>query len=147
MSPGDDLLFGDEVESSSKHPTDESRSNVHQYQILVVDDDEINAMILTRQIKSYSETLTVLQAKNGEEALLKVENSAVDLILMDMEMPVMGGLEATQKLREGGFIKPIYMVTGNIEVEHKSLCLAAGATGHLPKPLDKKKMRSILELY
>ena len=115
--------------------------------ILVVDDDEINAMILTRQIKSYSETLTVLQAKNGEEALLKVENSAVDLILMDMEMPVMGGLEATQKLREGGFIKPIYMVTGNIEVEHKSLCLAAGATGHLPKPLDKKKMRSILELY
>ena len=115
--------------------------------ILVVDDDEINSMILIRQIKSYSETLTVLQAKNGEEALLKVESAAVDLIFMDMEMPVMGGLEATQKLREGGFIKPIYMVTSNIDVEHKSLCLAAGATGHLPKPLDKKKIRSVLEIY
>ena len=115
--------------------------------VLIVDDDEVNAMILTRQVKSYSETLTVLQAGNGEEALAKVESSAVDLIFMDMEMPVMGGIEATQKLRQGGFVKPIYMVTGNVDVEHKSLCLAAGATGHLPKPLDKKKIRSVLELY
>ena len=107
----------------------------------------IRDRILTRQVKSYSETLTVLQAGNGEEALAKVESSAVDLIFMDMEMPVMGGIEATQKLRQGGFVKPIYMVTGNVDAEHKSLCLAAGATGHLPKPLDKKKIRSVLELY
>ena len=124
-----------------------SRNSTGVRGIRLVDDDEVNSMILIRQIKKYNESLAIVQACNGEEALLKADCTHVDLIFMDMEMPVMGGLEATQKLREKGFVSPIYMVTGNIDQEHKALCLAAGATGHLPKPLDKKKMRSVLELY
>ncbi|HEY7772505.1 MAG TPA: response regulator [Marinagarivorans sp.] len=115
--------------------------------VLVVDDDETNVMIATRQIKHFKASIEVLVATNGKEALTKVDSAAIDLIFMDMEMPVMGGLEAMRILRRQGFINPIYMVTGNIDQEHKSLCLAAGATGHLPKPLDKNKIRSVLELY
>lgn len=115
--------------------------------ILVVEDDEVNTMILTRQIKKYREELNVLTAANGEEALLAVSSTDIDLIFMDMEMPVMGGLEATQSLREQGFTNPIYMVTGNIDQEHKQLCFAAGATGHMAKPLNKEHVSKVLSLY
>jgi signal transduction histidine kinase/CheY-like chemotaxis protein len=123
------------------------RSAATLRKVLIVDDDDINTMIIARQIKSYSDQLTVLQAINGQEALAKVDSYDVDIIFMDMEMPIMGGVEATQKLRAKGFIKPIFIVTGNIDQEHKALCLAAGATGHLAKPLHKNKIRSILERY
>ena len=89
----------------------------------------------------------MLTASNGEEALLAASSADIDLIFMDMEMPVMGGLEATKALREQGFNYPIYMVTGNIDQEHKQLCMAAGATGHVPKPIDKERVNKILSLY
>ena len=122
-----------------------SASKLHT--LLVVDDDEVNTMILARQIKKYRAGLNVLTASNGEEALLAASSADIDLIFMDMEMPVMGGLEATKALREQGFNYPIYMVTGNIDQEHKQLCMAAGATGHVPKPIDKERVNKILSLY
>jgi signal transduction histidine kinase/CheY-like chemotaxis protein len=115
--------------------------------VLVVDDDEVNRLILCRQLSRLRADLSILTASNGEEAILKVQSAAVDLIFMDMEMPVMGGLEAARKLRSAGFLKPIYIVTGNIDVEHKMLCLAAGVTGHLPKPLDKTMVKAVLDRY
>ncbi len=143
--------------------------------VLVVDDDDVSGMILGRQIKKFNGSITVLIAKNGQEAIATINNAittinnslatinnakttlnnatatinnnAVDLVFMDMEMPVMGGLETTEKLRQMGFDKPIYIVTGNADQEHKNLCLSAGATGHLTKPLDKSTMRGILQKY
>jgi signal transduction histidine kinase len=91
MSPGDDLLFGDEVESSSKHPTDESRSNVHQYQILVVDDDEYVHQLTKMVLRGFNfdghpiQLASALSAKEAIDYLGKNENVAVALVDVVME--------------------------------------------------------------
>ena len=91
MSPGDDLLFGDEVESSSTHPTDEVRSNVHQYQILVVDDDEYVHQLTKMVLRGFNfdghpiQLASALSAKEAIEYLGKNDNVAVALVDVVME--------------------------------------------------------------
>ncbi|MFY0642473.1 MAG: response regulator [Bermanella sp.] len=91
MSPGDDLLFGDEVESSSKHPTDESRNNVHQYQILVVDDDEYVHQLTKMVLRGFNfdghpiQLASALSAKEAIDYLGKNDNVAVALVDVVME--------------------------------------------------------------
>ena len=91
MSPGDDLLFGDEVESSSKHPIDEVRSNVHQYQILVVDDDEYVHQLTKMVLRGFNfdghpiQLASALSAKEAIDYLGKNDNVAVALVDVVME--------------------------------------------------------------
>ena len=113
--------------------------------VLIVDDNLVNQMVLQRFVNKANNQLTVNLANNGEEALNMVNQTGYDLILMDMEMPVMGGLEATEKLRAGGFTNPIHMVSGHIDQKHKRQCLAAGADGHLSKPIEKEKLVGLIE--
>lgn len=113
--------------------------------ILVAEDNEVNQMILFRHITKANENAEVSLACNGEAALELVRKQRFDLILMDMEMPVMDGLTATKRIRALGDDTPLYIVSGNVSREDRELSQQAGATGHIAKPLDREQIRSLVQ--
>ncbi|MBT3309348.1 MAG: response regulator [Gammaproteobacteria bacterium] len=91
--------------------------------------------------------LTVTTANNGKEAVELATDHNFELILMDMQMPVMGGLEATKALREAGNQTPIIALTANVMQEHRNQFHEVGCDGFLGKPIDKQELRSVLGRY
>ena len=107
------------------------------FHILLVDDSEVNRLTIRTFLGL--EGIRVTEAGNGEEAINAVRAGHFDLILMDMRMPVLDGVEATeiirqQKLAEG---TPIIALTAHVQENEKQRCLAAGMQDFLTKPIGK----------
>lgn len=115
--------------------------------VLLVDDNLVNRTLIERTIHQTSPQIEVSLAENGEEGLSQVANKTFDLILMDMEMPVMGGVEAVIALRKRGYKQAIYMLTGNVGHADQLKTKEAGADGHLAKPIDKASLQKVLSQY
>ena len=113
--------------------------------ILLVEDNEDNQQLLLIYLKRLGVDVTI--AENGEFAIKAVEEREFDLVLMDMRMPVMGGLEATKILREKNFTKPIIALTANAMKEDKEACYKAGCDGFLSKPIDVNNLSETVETY
>ncbi|CAM8989143.1 unnamed protein product [Rhodiola kirilowii] len=112
--------------------------------VLVVDDDSITQTIHKMLVKR--QKLDVHVAENGKEAIkMATAGHNFNLILMDMEMPVMDGLEATKALRQLGFTCKIVGVTSRDEPSDIQAFIEAGADKCLVKPLNTDKLKSILE--
>jgi CheY-like chemotaxis protein len=93
---------------------------------------------------------TVVIAGDGEQALALCRQQSFDLILMDMQMPVMDGLEATRRLRQlGPAIRqvPILALTANALEEDRQRCAAAGMDGYLAKPVEMTELSAALRLH
>jgi signal transduction histidine kinase/DNA-binding response OmpR family regulator len=112
--------------------------------VLVVEDNTVNQMLLQRMVLKSNPNLKVILAANGKEAINRVESEPIDLVLMDMEIPIMGGIEATERLRAMDFTAPIYVISGNVDIEHKQQSANAGADGHMAKPIDKKRLDQVI---
>ena len=112
--------------------------------ILLVEDDEFNQELAC--ILLDDKGLSIDIANNGEEAIAMVKAKAYDLILMDVQMPVMGGLEATRCIRQlgcGQFI-PIIAMTATAFEDDQKHCFAAGMDSFLGKPIEPKVLYSEL---
>ena len=112
--------------------------------ILVVDDDPMNREVA--EVTLQAAGLIVDTAEDGCQALRMVEESDYALILMDVQMPTMDGLEATRRIRAlpGGRDIPIVAMTANAFIEDKGHCLEAGMDDFLVKPFDPELLFSIL---
>ena len=110
--------------------------------VLLVEDNPINALLARTLLTR--EGCGVDQAGGGEEALAALKVGAYDLILMDMRMPGMSGLEATRKVRGMGVRTPVVALTANAFEEDRHACLAAGMDDFLVKPLTPDALRAAL---
>ena len=110
--------------------------------VLVVEDNAINRQIAEGLLKRLG--AEVMLATNGLEALEVLGANRFDLVLMDMQMPVMDGLTATRELRGRGDATPIYALTANAFTSDRDLCLAAGMNGFLTKPITRDKLAQVL---
>lgn len=110
--------------------------------ILVVEDNDTNRRVVTSYL--YGQTFEVEYAMNGVQAYEKCQEQSYDLILMDCQMPVMGGLEATKLIRGledlSGSRTPIVAITANAMEGDREQCLEAGMDDYLAKPLKKKAL-------
>lgn len=113
--------------------------------ILIVDDDSRNIFTLTSLLESSG--AEVFSAFNGTEAIAIVKKEKIDLILMDMMMPVMDGLEATKIIKSMNAHLPIIAITANTGEEDKQKCLDAGADEYLSKPIDTNSLFSMLHAW
>ena len=102
--------------------------------VLVVDDGKTNRNIVSVVLKRHGQQ--ILEAENGQQACDIMASQHVDVVLMDMQMPVMDGYTATRTLRERGFTLPIVALTGNATDEDEQKSTDAGCNGLLPKPIE-----------
>ncbi|KAF5078101.1 Sensor histidine kinase RcsC [anaerobic digester metagenome] len=116
---------------------------LHAKLILVAEDDTANYQLIEALLSESKPT--VVWAQNGAEAVAAVENGLnPDLILMDIKMPVMSGLEATSLLRTKGFNKPIVALTAFAMDEDRTKAIAMGCNGYLSKPIDVQVFWKVL---
>jgi len=116
--------------------------------ILLVDDDVRNVFALTSALEQRGAKIEV--GRNGFEAIAKLDEvPGIDLVLMDIMMPGMDGLEATRRIRaDGRFDRlPIIAITAKAMKDDQEQCLAAGANDYLAKPIDLSRLYSLLRVW
>ncbi|MBV8467874.1 MAG: response regulator [Burkholderiales bacterium] len=146
------MLDGAEVVSAGAHPDEsaetlqDSLRRMASAHLLLVEDDDINQEIAIALLSDVGFTIDI--AENGQQAvdMLMAQPTRYDLVLMDMQMPVMDGPSAARLIRQNPALKdlPIIAMTANALPEHRDACLAAGMNGHLAKPFDPHDLWRIL---
>lgn len=112
--------------------------------ILVAEDIQSNYLLLEKLLQS---RYNLIHALDGREAVEIVKSEHVDLVLMDMKMPVKNGLDATAEIRAFDTSIPIVALTAHAFDSDKVAALDAGCNEYLVKPLDKVKLMNVLEKY
>ncbi len=110
--------------------------------VLIVDDDDSLAKLATYYLGKLN--AEVDRAENGEVGVEMASKNKYDLILMDVEMPVMDGHTAVRELRSKGYIGKIIAATGRTEEEDRVKCLEAGCDGYIPKPYVQDDLATVL---
>ena len=133
--------FGRDPKSPSILP--HSRPPGRSLRILVVDDHEVNHAVVGAVLKKWGHGVST--AFDGQEALDKLATETYDVVLMDLQMPVLDGLDATRRLRQreaesGAARVPVVAMTARAMDEDREGCLAAGMDGYLSKPLDQRAL-------
>ncbi len=123
-----------ENHTSASADADDDEDDDGPARILLVEDNEINQEIAYEVLKAAQ--LEVDIANNGQEAVDAVEKQKYSLILMDVQMPIMDGLEATRRIRAAGYRMPIIAMTAHAMLDDKETSLSAGMNAHLTKPLE-----------
>ena len=109
---------------------------LHMKTILVAEDNESNYILMTYILKG---KYNYVRAKNGQEAVDAVAKGGVDMVLMDIKMPVMDGLEATKAIKENHPDMPIIALTANAFDTDRQLAIEAGCDEFLSKPVSSDK--------
>jgi len=115
--------------------------------VLLVEDNKINRLVVTKLLNKVGVSLDF--AENGQEALNILEKKDYHLIFMDMQMPVMGGVEATVEIRRLYSEKSINIVglTANAMDEHRQECLQSGMNDYMTKPINPEILSEMLSKY
>jgi two-component system sensor histidine kinase/response regulator len=115
--------------------------------VLLAEDNPVNQEVAVQMLERRGHSVTV--AENGRQALTAIERHKFDLVLMDVQMPEMGGLEATQLIREKEKSTrrhlPIVAMTAHAMQGDRERCIAAGMDGYLAKPIDPKSFLQTVE--
>ncbi|WP_404366452.1 7TM diverse intracellular signaling domain-containing protein [Marinobacter sp.] len=116
-----------------------------QGRILCAEDSEVNRHLVSLLVSRTGAEM--VHVSNGEEVLEALRREHFDLILMDIQMPVMNGRDATAALREAGIGTPVVALTANVMSEDIDDYRLAGCTDHLAKPIDRQKFHEVLGRY
>ena len=136
-----DLPVGDEDAGE-----EETRfAAVHGRRVLVVDDHPVNRRVIRLFLEPFE--CELIEAENGQQALDALDREPVDLVLMDVNMPVMDGLEATRRLRtDTRFLRlPVIALTADVMSAQIKTCLEAGCDAHVAKPIDLRNLLSVMD--
>ncbi len=127
---------------------EEIEQNEDSIKILLAEDYKHSQIIVTRLLKK-NNFESIIVVENGAEALEQVQKQKFDLILMDMQMPVMNGFEATEKIRKLNEYKetPIIALTAFAMKGDREKCIDAGATDYIPKPIDSHEFIEKVKYY
>jgi len=114
--------------------------------ILIVEDDENNLYYLTRILSKTQ--INIIHAKDGVEAVKKSsEIINLDIVLMDIQLPLLNGLEATKQIRAMNKKYPIIAQTANAMDDDRERCIESGCTDYISKPIDKQVLLDVLSKY
>jgi len=112
---------------------------------VVVDDCALNVKVMSYFLQQFGCTCEV--AYDGKEAIGMIEENKYGLVFMDLQMPVMNGMEAAKKLRDSNITVPIVAVSAGITDQEHTACIEAGMNTFLLKPLQRGELAKILTTY
>ncbi|MEQ8954674.1 MAG: ATP-binding protein [Gammaproteobacteria bacterium] len=149
-TPGRGSIFTVFLPLEPSGPPEFTSTELREYDVpplyvLVADDNAVNRMVLSRLLEEDGHD--VVSVSNGKEAVEYYRDHRVDVIMMDLQMPVMDGVSATRKVRSMSYGKssvPIIAVTANVVTEKPEKFLAAGMNAVLAKPYKKEELRAAL---
>jgi len=127
-----------QVFGSDKDQSISSQQDLKRARILLVEDLPDNRMLISSILKKLGALVDC--AENGREGLEKAMQGNYDIILMDLQMPVMDGYEATLELRKRGYGKPIVAVTAHAMQDDRKKVMQSGFTAYLTKPIDQETL-------
>ncbi len=148
------VLRGEEIESDSETSLPSAVRNLagfaSQRCVLLVEDNHVNQQVALGILKKFGLQTDI--AANGLEALEAVETKSYDLVLMDIQMPEMGGYEATRRIRSAEAEKqtpeiPVIAMTAHAMQGDREKCLAAGMNDYVTKPIDREALAKVLEKW
>lgn len=113
--------------------------------VLLAEDNPDNQRLVSMYLKKLGAEVVI--AKNGKEAIEKTEKEHFNLILMDMQMPVMNGVDATKRLREMNYKQPIVALTANAMKEDIDTCIDAGCNDFIKKPISQNEFMQHITKY
>ncbi|WP_411971405.1 response regulator [Sphingobacterium sp. Lzh-3] len=137
------------IEIVKNQPEKESHAFERELDVLLVDDNPVNMVLNNRIMKSLAPNILLTEAANGLQALEECRKKQFSLIIMDVQMPIMSGIEATQHIRmlpEYQHIPIIGVTAGNVLGE-KEKCLESGMNDFLPKPIRRVELLEVLKKY
>jgi two-component system sensor histidine kinase/response regulator len=138
--------LGAEVEATEAEPAAPAfdLEQLHGVRVLLVEDNEINQEVAIGQLEDAK--VSVDLAENGADAVRMVRENTYDVVLMDMQMPIMDGIEATKTIRSDPRFQslPIIAMTANAMASDRELCLQAGMNDHIAKPIDPDQLFTVL---
>ena len=135
-----ELVKSDEIQKPEIVPTSKLTGRV-----LVAEDCEDNRSLIQYLLKKYQ--IDFEFAENGLIAIQKAQSQQFDLVLMDMQMPVMDGYDATQNLRTSGYVVPIVALTASSLKTQLDRCIESGCVSHLNKPFVEQDFFNLLSRY
>ena len=118
---------------------------LHGRRVLVVDDHPVNRRVIRLFLEPFE--CELVEAENGQVALERLAERPIDLVLMDVNMPVMDGLEATRRLRQDPRLArlPVIALTADVMSAQIKTCLDAGCDAHVAKPIDLRNLLSVMD--
>ena len=128
--------------AAPEFPSSHAPLQQQSFLILLAEDNEANINTMSSYLKAKG--YQIVLANDGQEAILMLRSTSPDLILMDMQMPVMDGLTATKQIREFSDV-PIVALTALAMTGDRERCLAAGANEYLSKPVKLKQLTTIIQ--
>ncbi len=139
--------FGHETENKTLFDFKTLHNYYFPAEVLLVEDNNINQIVATEILTLAG--MTVHIANNGLEALEKIEEEDFDVVLMDVQMPIMDGLAATAKIRENPDNKdlPVIAMTAHAIYGDREKCLDAGMDDYISKPIDRLSLYRVLKKY
>lgn len=141
------LKFEPNSGERSPNPTEMKKSPVAGKSVLLVEDNQINQLVAASMLKKMNADVTICE--NGQQALDQIHKAQFDLVLMDCQMPVMDGYEATKNIRNHTNKRiaelPIIALTANASSDSKSECDKVGMNDFLSKPFLQTQLETVLE--
>ena len=117
-----------------------------QNTILLAEDNKVNQLLVHKLLAPYN--IQPVIAENGEEVLILLENRSFDLILMDVQMPLLDGITTTRLIRKYVANRiPIVGMTAYVLPNEIEKCYAAGMNDHIPKPIDEQQLLEVIKKY
>jgi len=142
------------LKSSEKKKPDQIKNTANEVsgreiKILIAEDNPINLLLIKTYLKEIIPQALIIEAKDGTEAVEKHQKESPDLILMDIQMPHLNGIEATKEIRalEKNIEIPIIAVTAGSLPGDKEKCLQAGMSDFLTKPLLKQTLSDMIQKW
>lgn len=137
------------IDKIIKAPTLESIVTVEKKLIFIVEDNKINMLLAKTLVKQILPNSTIIELENGKEVLEKTKEQLPDLILMDIQMPVMNGYDATVEIRKIPNAQniPIIALTAGTVIGEKEKCIEYGMNDYIPKPIDKELLIRLISQW
>lgn len=145
----DHAVFSCKESQAARGLNNVSENTVEKKLVLLVEDNTINQKVARAMLEKMGYAIDI--AFNGAEAVEALQRKNYGLVLMDLQMPVMDGYEATKAIRNSGKVLnskiPIIAMTANATKEDRQQCLEAGMDDYVPKPVERKVMMNMLQRW